>query len=78
MDTSFEAKVVGTGPRGEGAFAIHQYFHDAASAAARRNRVFVRADYNGRGDFAHSNARERDRIVRVEIAFSACVIGERH
>ena len=38
--------------------------------------VFAIAESNSRGDIAHSNAREGDRIARVEIGLSVCTIAE--
>ena len=62
---------------GERAFAIDQCFHDAASAATRRNRVIAVAEDNSAGNFAHFKTREGDAVARVKLAFGVRIIVER-
>ena len=52
-------------------------FQDATSTRARRNCVFVLTEDRSGRDFANWNARERDRIARIEFPFSVCMIAER-
>jgi hypothetical protein len=44
--------------------------------ATRRNGVFAITEDNGCGDIGYSNARKGDRITRVELALSLCMIAE--
>src|SRR4051812_3671415 len=62
--------------RGEGAFAIYQHFDNATGATTRRDRVFAIAHDNSRGDIAHSNTREGDRVARLEVPPSAGMLAE--
>ena len=53
--------------RRERAFAIHDYLHDATSLSTRGYRVLGIAEYEIGRDVAYSNARERDRVARIQI-----------
>src|SRR3954464_7139728 len=52
-------------------------FPDATGTGTRRNRVFAIAEDNSGGDLADRNMRKRDRIARVEVALSLCMIADR-
>src|SRR6266850_4556642 len=50
---------------------------NATGTGTRRNRVFAIAEDNSGGDLADRNTRERDRIARVEVALSLCMVADR-